>query len=131
MIELLYLCSLIYEKVYITRLLTDKSGSGEHYIIMSKLKINNNDKLKLIDLLIQYYKDYQNKSLFESFDDYYLKKIRIFSYLTTIRRITNYNCLIFRINNNKFADVKDDVKDYVKKFVYYYVDYYLKFIGLV
>jgi hypothetical protein len=130
MIELLYLCSLIYDKVYITRLLTDKSGSGEHYIIMKKLKINDNDKSKLIDLLIQYYKDYHNKSLFDSIDDYYLKKVRIYSYLTTIRRITNYNCLIFRVNNNKFSDVRDDVKEYVKKFVYYYVDYYLKFIGL-
>jgi len=130
MVELLYLCSLIYEKVYITRLLTDKSGSGEHYIIMSKLKINANDKSKLINLLIQYYKNYHTKTLFESYDDYYLGKIRTYSYLTIIRRITNYNSLIFRINNNKFADVKEDVKEYVKKFVYYYVDYYLKFIGL-
>jgi hypothetical protein len=130
MIELLYLCSLIYENIYITRLLTDKSGSGEHYIIMRKLKITNNEKTKLIDLLIEYYKDYQTKSLFESIDNYYLKKVRIYSYLTTIRRITNYNCLIFRVNNNKFSDVKNDVKEYVKKFVYYYVDYYIKLIGL-
>jgi hypothetical protein len=130
MIELIYLCSLIYEKVYITRLLTDKSGSGEHYLIMRKLKINNGDKKKLLDILYDYYKNYQNKSLFESYNENYLKKIRVFSYLTTIRRITNYNCLIFRINNNKFSDVRDDVKQYVKKFVDYYVDYYLKFIGI-
>jgi len=93
---------------------------------MENLILNNKNKLKLDDLLITYYKDYHNKLLFNLIDSNYLKKVRIYSYLTTIRRITNYNSLIFKINNNKFVDVKD----YVKKIVFYYVNYYIKFIGL-
>ena len=130
MIELLYLCSAIYHKVNIVRLLTDKSGSGEHYIVMEKLKINNDDKKKLVKILLDYYKNYDNSLLFDNFDLDFLSKISEYTKLTILRRITNYNSLIFRLNNIDYTDKSDDIKEYVRKFVYYYVDYYIKYLSL-
>lgn len=129
MIELLYLCSAVYHKVYIVRLLTDKSGSGEHYIVMQNMR-KDIDKNKLVEILINYYKDYDKKLLFNNFDVDFLDRISEYTRLTILRRITNYNSLIFRINNIDYTDKHNEIKEYVKKFVYYYVDYYTKYLKL-
>jgi len=68
--------------------------------------------------------------LFDSFEDEYLKQIKTYAKLAIMRRITNYNSLIFRTNNYNFANKHDSIKKYIKKFVMYYVDYYIKYINL-
>jgi len=128
-IELLQLVCLFYEQVDVVRLLTDKSGSGEIYCVCYNFNYKYNID-PIIDTLIQYI-DKKNSFVLDKLDDKFKSRIIIHHQLLTMRRITSYNQLIFRLFNNEYSQQHPEVKVYVKHLVNYYVNYFLTYIGLL
>ena len=64
--------------------------------------------------------------IIKKFDKEFIKNIQNYHKLLTMRRITNYNMLIFRQIN---ADYSNCVS-YVKRLTDYYADYFIEYIGL-
>jgi len=128
-IEMLQIACLFYEEVDAVRLLTDKSGSGEIYIVCCnfnyKGKIDN-----AIDILLKYMES-GDGFILSKFDEKFTSRIVKHHQLLSMRRITNYNQLLFRFFNNNYADEMPEVKIYVKNLTEYYTNYFLTFVGLI
>jgi 23S rRNA U2552 (ribose-2'-O)-methylase RlmE/FtsJ len=118
-IDLLYLACQYYEQVDLVRLLTDKSGSGEIYCVCLNLRKEKNRDIE--DLL-----KYVDNLDFNKYDEKFINRIENHHKLLTMRRIVNYNQLIFRFLNNKYIDDNPETKLYVKNLADYYVDYFIK-----
>jgi 23S rRNA U2552 (ribose-2'-O)-methylase RlmE/FtsJ len=124
-IELMYITCMFFENVDVVRLMTDKSGSGEIYIICTNFNYSNKNFNEVFNLLLDYLED--NKDfIIKKFDKEFIKNIQNYHKLLTMRRITNYNMLIFRQIN---ADYSNCVS-YVKRLTDYYADYFIEYIGL-
>jgi len=131
-IELLQLACLFYETVDITRILTTKSASGEIYCVCSNFNYKG-DMDKMFETLLKYL-----ESIGEGSNNF-IKKIskeffdRIVNHhkLISVRRMTNYNIMIFRLNNKEYVDKYPEIMTYVKHFTNYYVKYLLSYLDLL
>lgn len=133
-IELIYLYCLFFHHVQIVRILTNKSGSAEIYVICQDFMFDKKDPkfVEMFENLIEYYRGYnKSKHLWTGFDTIFVKRIQQSSQLLSMTRIMNLNQLIFRIINYDYAHKHSSVMDYVKMVVNYYTHYYLVYTGLV
>jgi 23S rRNA U2552 (ribose-2'-O)-methylase RlmE/FtsJ len=127
-VELLYITCIFYENVDLVRLMTDKSGSGEIYAICSNFNYSGNFDA-IFDRLLDYLKD--NKGFIVDFSNEKFKKIiEQYHLLLTMRRITNYNMLMFRQLNHPFATDHEQARTFVKHLTEYYTKYFITFVGL-
>jgi len=124
-IEMLYITCMFFENVDIVRLMTDKSGSGEIYIICTNFNYSKNNFNEIFELLLDYLEN-NNDFIIKEFDNEFIKNIKSYHKLLTMRRLTSYNMMIFRRIN---ADYSNCVK-YVKLFANYYANYFITYIGL-
>lgn len=126
-ISLLALCTEYYDKVYMTRLLTTKSVSGEIYVICMGFKYDNISLDKFSDLLDKYAKgELLSTSICKDIGDHLV----LYNDILTKMRITNINFIMFRLFNVEYARDHNDVIEYVKDSVDYYTNYYIRYIGL-
>jgi 23S rRNA U2552 (ribose-2'-O)-methylase RlmE/FtsJ len=123
--EMLYITCMFFENVDIVRLMTDKAGSGEIYVICTNFNYSNDDFEKVFNLLLDYLEN-DKYFLITEFDKEFVKNIKSYHKLLTMRRITSYNMMIFRRIN---ADYENCVK-YVKLFADYYANYFIVYSGL-
>lgn len=126
-IEIIYIASLFFDKVYITRILTTKSFSGENYMVCMNYKEND----KLLSKIIDYYKNYDKQYLLFDINQNFLKKLSDYSELLSMRRIVSINSLIFRLLNIKYVNNNPELKKYVIEFTKYYVNYFIKYINII
>lgn len=127
-IEMIYISCLFYENVDIVRLMTDKSGSGEIYAICTNFNYNGDFDL-VFNKLLDYLKN-NDDFIINKFDEKFKEKIEKYHELLTMRRITNYNMLIFRQLNVKYATDNDVVRKFVKHLTDYYTKYFITYVGL-
>jgi 23S rRNA U2552 (ribose-2'-O)-methylase RlmE/FtsJ len=126
-ISLLSLCTEYYEKVYMTRLLTTKSVSGEIYIVCMNFKYDNMPQDKFIDLVDKYSKkELLSNTLSKNIGD----KLILYNDILTKMRITSINFIMFRLLNTEYAREHEQVIEYVKDSVNYYTNYYMRYIKL-
>jgi hypothetical protein len=116
--------------VDLTRLMTDKSGSGEIYVVCTNFNYKKNDFDEVFEKLLKYIDADDNEFIIDKFDEEFMDNIIKYHYLLTIRRITNYNMLLFRLYNAEYAIASKEVRMYVKHLTDYYVNYYIKYIEL-
>jgi len=124
-VELMYITCMFFENVDVVRLMTDKSGSGEIYIICTNFNYSKKNFDEIFNSLLDYVENNEN-FIIKKFDKEYISNIKNYHKLLTMRRITNYNMLIFRQIN---ADYSNCV-NYVKRLTDYYADYFIEYIGL-
>uniref|UniRef100_A0A6C0BD69 Ribosomal RNA methyltransferase FtsJ domain-containing protein n=1 Tax=viral metagenome TaxID=1070528 RepID=A0A6C0BD69_9ZZZZ len=125
-IEMLYITCMFFENVDVVRLMTDKSGSGEIYIICTNFNYEG-DFDKTFNVLLDYLDNNKDdKFIIDIFDKEFINNIQNYHRLLTMRRITNYNMLIFRQINSDYSNAVN----YVKLVTDYYVNYFFEYIGL-
>jgi 23S rRNA U2552 (ribose-2'-O)-methylase RlmE/FtsJ len=126
-VELLYIACMFYENVDLVRLMSEKSGSGEIYAICTNFNYNENIE-PIFDKLLNYLQN-NNGFIVDKFDNEFIDKIENYHSLLTMRRITNYNMLIYRAINHQYAGNNKDAIKFVKNLVDYYTKYFLIYIG--
>lgn len=136
MADLVCLLSGLYEKVYVSRVLTTKPDSGEVYIVCKNFLHTKKDTTNLLNDLISWYQivfpddtehDINNTRLlvpntipFKFYDE--LNHInKIFG----LRRLISMDMTYFRLYNNKFINKNPEVKEYVKKLADHYSAYFM------
>jgi hypothetical protein len=124
-IELLYLCQKYYKEVYITRLLTTKTSSGEIYIVCLNFRGIDQDKL---DQLIRKYE--KNEHFTETIPELFSQRLEKYNKLLVYRRIVNINFILFRLFNADYVRKNTNIIEYVQQSVDYYVNYFLKYIKM-
>lgn len=127
-INMLQLCSLFYERVDIVRTLTTKSGSGENYCVCLNYNYDG-DKETVVKLLVESMKN-PDKYICQNINKKFMKKITKFHKIITLRRLTSFNSLIFRINNFNYALSNYMVIKYVENLTKYYTKYFIDYIKL-
>lgn len=125
-IEMLYICCMFFKSVDLCRLLTDKTVSGEIYVICCDFNFEG-DFDSVFEKLLDYLDSDLNSSfIIDKFDSEFVENIKKYSDLLTMRRITNYNMVLFRRLNINYSKAIP----YVQKVTDYYADYFLQYTGL-
>ena len=116
-----------YKHVDIVRLLTDKGGSGEVYVVCRDLVVEptRQEVEALIDRLAS--RDFTKGA---TFHPAFAKRVIKAHEVLSMRRIVSLNQLIFRVRNFAYADQNPDVKRYVQHYVNYYVKYLMTYLAL-
>ena len=136
MADLVYILNMLYENVYISRVLTTKPDSGELYIVCKNYLYQKNECDTFLTKLINWYNvifskekvyDINNSRLLQT-DDMNIKfydKLNHINKIFGLRRLVSINMTIFRLYNNKFIADNPMIKEYVKKLAEHYMSYYL------
>lgn len=130
MIEMIYICTTLFDKVYIVKPLKTKPTSGERYLVCMGFNNNNN---KLIDILINYLRVFDKRdSLIDmnKISNKFIDRLNNANNIMGYRRITSINQSIFQVKNFKYINEHDDIYIHNKKMVDYYVDYFMQYYKL-
>lgn len=125
-VELLLLASKYFERVDVVRLLTDKSGSGEVYLVCLNFLGASDAEVRTMTCRLTG----ECKRLTTSPPPRFLRRVERAHETMTLRRLTNMNMLMFRFYNNAYVDAHPEVKLYVKHLAQYYTQYFLTYVGL-
>lgn len=125
MIEYIYLCTILFEQVYIVKPLKTKMLSGERYVVCKNFLDNNTNKY-----LNLFYSNFDKSSLLKNIniiDDNFIDKLHKCNTILGQRRITNINKLIFLINNINFYAEHTIAKKHIDNIMKYYIEYYTEY----
>ena len=126
-IELLQLVCLFYERVDLVRTLTTKSGSGENYVVCVNY---NGDHVRDMNLLLKYLEADSDTFILNMINEKFMKRVIVHHQLSTMRRITSYNSLLFRMANYEYVLTEPEIMLYVKQLTNYYTNYFMTYIGI-
>jgi 23S rRNA U2552 (ribose-2'-O)-methylase RlmE/FtsJ len=128
--QILYLLSLFYNEVYISRVIMSKIPSGELYCVCKNFKYKKSDMNSIIETLINIYKTYLTNNKILLFNNgvisqlYYDNLYRINDFFLH-KRLININFLIYRLNNAQFTYKNTNVNEKIKNLVTHYVKYFI------
>jgi cap2 methyltransferase len=124
-IEMLYILSCLFEKVYIVKPLKTKPTSGERYIVCTNYK---GIDVEILDILIEYLKvfnEYESLVDLTKLSAEFYNNLKSINDLLGYRRITGYNASMFQsLNFINYINENKDIYSYNKKMVDYYVQYF-------
>ena len=127
MIEFVYLCTVLFEQVYITKPLKTKLVSGEIYLVCKNFLDKDTDEY--LDKFYTYIENFDTRNLvnLDKIDDDFIDELDMCNNLMGQRRITNINKLIYLINNIEFYVQNPKIKNHIDKMVEYYVRYFCEY----
>ncbi|ARF11039.1 FtsJ-like methyltransferase [Hokovirus HKV1] len=126
--SLINLLTKLFEDVFLCRVLTTKSTSGEIYCICKNFKYS---KEFMDKHLLKLYSLYE-QDLVPNFDsDDIFKEINIWNETLLYRRIISYRASYFRYINRNYTTENKLVIDYIKDIVEHYKNYYINHYKLL
>ena len=130
MIELVYLCSLLFENVYICKPLKTTFMSGETYMICKNFLDIDTDKY--VNILCTYIDDFEKKNIvnLDIISDNFIYELDKCNTIMCMRRLINFNLLIYLTNNFKYYVETNGIKKHIDTIVSYYVNYYIDYYML-
>jgi len=130
MIEIVYLCTQLFENVYICKPLKTKFMSGEVYMVCKNFLDIDTDNY--LTKLYQYIENFDTPHIvnLNIISDTFIDNLNKCNTIMGLRRIINFNALIYITNNFKYVVDNNLIKDHIDNIVNYYVDYYCKYYKL-
>lgn len=127
MIEYVFICSLLFEQVYITKPLTTRKNSGEIYLVCKNFLDINTDKY--LEKFYDYIQNFDKTNIInlDLISEKFLDRINKCNEIMGKRRIININSLIFLINNMNFYTQYDEIKKYTDNIIKYYINYFIQY----
>lgn len=122
---LLQLLAFVFDQVYLSRVLTTKSVSGEVYLICKGFKYDKSEFEQHLQKLYVIYEENSVPSFKDSNLSAFLNQLTKCNETLLYRRIISYRSSYFRYNNRKYTTVNNEVTNYVKDLVDHYTKYYL------
>lgn len=129
--EVVFFMSLLFEEVYITRLLKTKITSGEIYCVCKGFLFSKEEMNVLLDNLYKMYEltNGENLHLVDLPDDF-VDKILLCNEYLLFSRLISYNYSYFRYNNLKYVTNHPSVKEYINKLVKHYAEYFCDYYSI-
>lgn len=131
--EIIFFASLLFEEVYLTRLLKTKITSGEIYCVCKGFLFSKEQMNELLEYLYEIYESNDVSELHlinlpESFVD----KILSCNEYLLYSRLISYNYSYFRYNNLKYVgdEKNESVKNYINKLVKHYTKYFCEYYDI-
>jgi 23S rRNA U2552 (ribose-2'-O)-methylase RlmE/FtsJ len=130
MIELVYMCSLLFENVYICKPLKTTFMSGETYMVCKNFLDIDTDKY--INKLYTYIEDFDRKNIvnLDIISEKFIYDLNKCNNIMCMRRLVNFNILIYLTNNFKYYVETKGIKEHIDNIVNYYVKYYIDYYRL-
>jgi len=130
MIEFVYLCSILFEEVSITKPLKTTYMSGEVYIVCTTFK--DVDTEKYLKAFYNYLENFDKEHLInlDIIGDEFIDELDKCNRLMGYRRIVNINTLIYLDNNIEFYTQHPEIKEHIDNMVSYYVKYFRQYYKL-
>ena len=130
MIEIVYLCSILFENVYICKPLKTTFMSGEIYMVCKNFLDIDTDNY--LTKLYTYIENFDNTHVvnLNIITDTFIDNLNNCNTLMGMRRLINFNTLIYTTNNFKFIVDNNTIKKHIDNIVDYYVKYYCEYYKL-
>lgn len=130
MIEIVYLCSLLFENVYICKPIKTTYMSGEVYMVCKNfLDIDTDNYLTKLYTYIENFDETHIVNL-NNISNEFIDNLNNCNTLMGMRRLINFNTLIYTTNNFKFIVDNNTIKKHIDNIVEYYVKYYCEYYKL-
>ena len=124
--SLMHLLSLLFEQVYLSRVLTTKPISGEVYLVCKNFKYTKKEMDKHLNNLYDIYEAGSIPSFLDVKADYFLNFISASNKVLLHRRIISYRSSYFRYQNRKYTGENPEVINYVKSMTDHYTNYFIE-----
>ena len=133
--EIIYILSILFNKVAICRTISTKMASGEIYCVCQDFKYEKAEMDNILnELYIVYSKYYNDKSISmiknNLIDEDFIKTIDKINKILLYRRLTNLNFLYFRINNADFTKKNSYIEKKINDIANHYVQYYISLYNI-
>jgi len=123
--NLMYLLSTLFEEVYLSRVLTTKSISGEVYLVCKNFKYTKKEFDNQLKKIYDIYEAGSIPSFLNIKEDTFLNFMSECNKILLHRRIIAYRSSYFRYQNRKYTSENQKVIKYVKEMTDHYANYFI------
>lgn len=130
MIEYIYLCTTMFENVYIVKPMKTRMISGERYLVCENFLDNDTDKY--LEKMYSYMENFDRNNLLDLkiIKDDFIDELDMCNVLMGKRRLININKMIYLINNINYYTQHSKIKKHIDKMVTYYVKYFCEYYDI-